>query len=101
MNVGKWKGTVDRIGVLDNPAVPVAWKGTKPKVIYVWTGNIWYQVDVKEGKSPVSALIHENLNIRRFVRGTKFQWYAEDMPILAQQAKDWGYYWLGEVHISK
>ena len=101
MNIGKWKGTVDRIGVLDNPAVPVAWKGTSPKVIYVWTGNVWYQVDVREGKTPVSALIHDNYRIRKFVRNSGFKWYAQDMPILAQQAKDWGYYWLGEVHINK
>ena len=100
MAVGNWKSTVDRIGVLDSPAAPVAWKGTKPKVIYVWTGNVWYQVDVKEGKSAISSLIHENRNLRRFVNNAKFQWYAQDTPILAQQAKNWGYYWLGEVHIT-
>ena len=101
MAVGNWKGTVDRIGVLDNPAVPVAWKGSKPKIIYVWTGNAWYQVEVKEGRTPIRAIIHEIRNIRRFVNNSKFQWYSQDMPILAQQAKEWGYYWLGEIHTTK
>ena len=35
MVIGNWKGTVDRIGVLNKPAVPVAWKGSSPKVLYV------------------------------------------------------------------
>ena len=47
MAIGNWKGTVDRIGVLSDPAVPVAWKGKSPKVIYVWTGNSWHQIDVR------------------------------------------------------
>ena len=100
MTIGTWKSTVDRVGVLDNPAVPVAWKGANPKIIYVWTGNLWYQVDVRNNQSAMRALVHDNYKIRRLVRNSKFQWYSQDTPILAQQAKDWGYYWLGEVHIN-
>lgn len=101
MMIGNWKGTVDRIGVLDNPAVPVAWKGSRPKVIYVWVGNGWHQILTKENQRPVNALIRENMKIKRLLRQTNFQWYEQDMPILSQQTKAWGYYWLGEIHLTR
>ena len=100
MVIGNWKGTVDRIGVLNKPAVPVAWKGSSPKVLYVWVGNGWHQLNLREGQRPVKALMRENMKIRRLLRQTNFKWYEEDMPILAQQAKAWGYYWLGAINIE-
>ncbi len=101
MAIGNWKGTVDRMGVLDNPVVPVAWKSSRPKVIYVWVGSGWHQILTKENQRPVNALIRENMKIKRLLRQTNFQWYEQDMPILSQQAKAWGYYWLGEIHLTK
>ena len=101
MAIGNWKGTVDRIGVLNNPAMPVAWSGKNPKVIYAWTGKGWYQVNVREAQSPTSAILHDYAKLKRFVRESGFKWYEQDMPILAQQAKAWGYYWLGEINITR
>ena len=100
MAVGNWKGTVDRIGVLRDPAVPVAWKGQYPKVVYVWTGNLWYQPIKTESQTAKQALLHDYGVIKRLVRESGFKWYQQDMPILSQQAKKWGYYWLGEVSIK-
>lgn len=101
MAIGNWKGSVDRIGVLNNPAAPIAWKGEHPKVLYIWTGRTWYQLDVEESRTPVNAIRRDYVNLRRFIRGSGFKWYEQDMPILAQQAKAWGYYWLGEIRIRK
>ena len=101
MSIGNWKGTVDKMGVLDSPAVPVAWKGSSPKVLYVWVGTGWHQINVRESQKTVNALVHENIKIRKLLRQTDFQWYEQDMPILAQQAKAWGYYWLGEIHVTQ
>ena len=101
MAIGNWKGTVDRIGVLENPAVPVAWKGKNPKVVYVWTGSGWHQLNVKEGLRPKDILLRENIKIRQLLRQSNFKWYEQDMPVLAQQAKAWGYYWLGTIHIER
>lgn len=101
MAIGNWKGTVDRIGVLNDPVVPAAWSGQHPKVIYVWTGSLWHQVNRGESQSAKNALRHEYANIKRLVRESGFKWYQQDMPILAQQAKAWGYYWLGEVSITR
>lgn len=100
MAIGNWKGTVDRIGVLDNPATPAAWKGNRPKVVYVWVGNAWHQLNVKEGQRPINAMIRENMKIRRLLRQSGFKWYEQDMTILAQQARAWGYYWLGAIHLG-
>lgn len=97
MAVGNWKGSVDRMGVLHNPAVPIAWRGTYPKVIYAWTGRSWYQIKPKEYQSPLGALKAELYSLVRMVKRNRFTWYEEDMPVLAQQATAWGYYWMGEV----
>lgn len=101
MAVGNWKQSVDRMGVLHNPAVPVAWKGTHPTVIYVWTGRSWYQVTPREYQAPLSALKGELYSIVRMVKHNEFEWYEEDMPVLAQQATAWGYYWMGEVVLPR
>ena len=101
MAIGNWKGTVDRIGVLDNPTVPIAWSGQHPKAVYVWTGNLWHQLNKREGQTAKNAIRHDYANIKRLVRESGFKWYQQDMAILAQQAKAWGYYWLGEVSITK
>ena len=101
MAIGNWKATVDRIGVLNNPAIPVAWSGNHPKVLYAWTGNIWHQVNISEARSAKSAILHDYPVLKRLVRDSGFKWYEQDMPILAQQAKAWGFYWLGEITIKQ
>ena len=101
MAIGNWKGTVDRIGVLNNPVMPVAWHGKTPKVVYAWTGKSWHQINVKESQTAVNAILHDYVTLRKLLRDSGFKWYEQDMPILAQQAKAWGYYWLGEISIKK
>lgn len=101
MAIGNWKESVDRIGVLNNPAVPVAWKGSSPKVIYVWTGKSWYQLTTRESEAPMGALKREMYNLTRMTKRSQFVWYEEDMPVLAQQSAAWGYYWMGEVMLKR
>ena len=101
MAIGGWKSSVDRIGVLHNPAAPVAWMGNFPKVIYVWTGQSWYQLSARESEQPLSALKRELYAITKMVKRNKLVWYEEDMPVLSQQAAAWGYYWMGEVMLSR
>lgn len=101
MAIGNWQSSVDRMGVLHNPAVPVAWKGNTPKVIYVWTGRSWYQVSVSAYRRPVDELKNRLYELTRMVQRNQFVWYEADMPVLAQQATEWGYYWMGEVVPSR
>ncbi|GHV37828.1 hypothetical protein FACS1894187_15630 [Synergistales bacterium] len=95
--LGKWKGTVDRIGVLHNPPVPVAWKGSSPKVIYVWTGQTWYQINANGDERPSDILRNHQYELSRMVKRNEYVWYEADTPVFAQQATAWGYYWMGEV----
>ena len=101
MSIGNWKGTVDRIGVLDKPSVPIAWHSARPKIIYIWTGRSWYQIEKRPAESVASSIRREYTKIQKFVRDSGFQWYEQDMPYLAQQSRKWGYYWLGEISVTK
>lgn len=99
MAIGNWRDSVDRIGVLHKPAVPVAWKGNSPKIIYLWTGSTWHQILVKD--RPVSTLRSKYYEINKIIKNARvasnFNWYDDDTPVLAQQASAWGYYWMGEI----
>ena len=101
MAIGNWQSSVDRMGVLHNPAVPVAWKGNLPRAIYVWTGRSWYQITPRADQRPVDALKGQLYELTRMVKRNRFIWYEADMPVLAQQATEWGYYWMGEVVPSR
>lgn len=101
MAIGNWKGTVDRIAVLSDFGTPAAWLGSNPKVIYVWTGTLWHQLDAGQIRSPKRILIRNYSKLMRLSRQSGFKWYAQDMPILSQQAKAWGYYWLGELRVKE
>ena len=97
MALGKWKDSVDRIGILHRVNIPVAWRGNSPNVIYAWNGNSWYHMLAREGERPVGVLKNNLYTLTRQARQNDFTWYEADMPVLAQQAGLWGYYWMGEV----
>lgn len=99
--IGGWRNQVDRMGILHKPNVPVAWKGERPKVIFVWTGANWYQIKMQHGDRPVDALRRELYSLVRMVNSHQFRWYAQDTPVLTEYAVTWGYYWMGEVVPSR
>lgn len=101
--IGKWRNSVDRIGVLDKPQTPVAWKGEYPEIIYAWTGTQWRQIPAK-GRH-ISALS----TIRRGIYGLTvhtnklnvLDWNDNDTYVLSQYARMWGYQWLGQLLINR
>ena len=103
MAIGKWQKSIDKIGVLDRPEIPVAWKGDYPEVVYAWTGLQWRQMSAR-GKN-ISALS----TIRRGIYGltvhTKklniLSWSDDDSHVLSQYAMMWGYQWLGKIIIGR
>ena len=103
MAIGKWQNSIDRIGVLDKPTTPVAWKGDYPEVIYAWTGMQWRQMNA-QGKH-ISALS----TIRREIYGLTVhtnklnapRWTNDDSYVLSQYAIMWGYNWLGQLIIGR
>ena len=97
--VERWRGSVDRIGVLNRPSIPVAWKGERPKVIYAWTGNSWYQIASKgEGGDPVLALRAQIYDLTvRTNRSNTVPLGSGDIALLARYAGMWGYRWMGQI----
>ncbi|MBQ7594873.1 MAG: hypothetical protein IJU48_11050, partial [Synergistaceae bacterium] len=99
MAISKWQKSVDRIGVLDSPAIPVAWKGDYPEVIYAWTGLQWEQI-IPRG-TRVNAATALQRNVFKLTRTTTasslLNWTIDDTHVLSQYAVMWGYEWLGQI----
>ncbi|MDR1376329.1 MAG: hypothetical protein LBJ22_02365 [Synergistaceae bacterium] len=96
--LGEWRGNVDRIGILHKPAVPIAWKGRLPKVIYAWTGTTWYQMVVREGERPGDVLRNNLYLLARLVnKNGAPAWVGPDALFLAHLSAQWGYVWMGEI----
>ena len=103
MAISKWQKSIDRIGILDRPRTPVAWKGDYPEVVYAWTGQQWRQLSA-HGRDLTALSI-----IRREIYGltvhigklNKLFWYDEDTSALSQYSKTWGYKWLGIIKAGK
>jgi hypothetical protein len=98
--IGSWDRLVDRMGILGNPRVPIAWKGDRPKAIYAWTGRSWYQmtsssVDIPE--KPSEILKDHLYTLTRMVHRNNVYWNDSDTPLLAHQAAVWGYLWMGRL----
>ena len=103
MAIGRWQKSVDRIGVLDKPQTPVAWKGDYPEVIYAWTGMQWRQM-TSRGRH-VAALSTIRREIYAFTVHTNklnaLHWDDDDTYVLSQYAMMWGYRWLGQLLLGR
>lgn len=99
MAISKWQKSVDRIGVISHPAIPVAWKGEKPEVIYAWTGTQWRQISAKGSKiSAMSTIRRELYDLTVYVNQlNRLRWTDEDSRVLEQYAGNWGYKWQGMI----
>lgn len=103
MAIGRWQNSIDRIGVLNRPMIPVAWKGDFPEVIYAWTGLQWRQLDSKAKHTPaLSTLRREAYDINRYVRKVNMhRWTEDDTHVLSQYSVMWGYEWMGLIILGK
>ena len=101
MSIGKWQGTVNKIGVLSRPKIPVAWKGDCPEVIYAWTGAKWKQIFTRNKfSSALSTLRREIYDLTIESRKSNLlYWSDDDTRILAQYSGAWAYEWLGVINL--
>ena len=97
--IGGWSKSVDRMGVLNRPRIPLAWLGDKPQVIYYWTGQEWRQVYNKRGVT-AADLIRDKI-YEMAMRSNKGGaiWSEADSSMLAGYASSWGYRWLGQMNL--
>lgn len=103
MAVGRWQNSIDRIGVLNRPMIPVAWKGDYPEVIYAWTGLQWRQLDAKtKHTSALSTLRREAYDLNKYIRKVNMlRWTDDDTHVLSQYSVMWGYEWMGLIILGK
>jgi hypothetical protein len=99
MMLGMWKENVDRVGILRKPAVPVAWKGDLPQVIYAWTGASWHQMVPRDGQRPGDVLKNQLYSLTRLANRKGETWGEPEVAFLAQQATAWGFAWIGELNV--
>ena len=96
--IGRWRFRVDRMGILTNPRVPLAWKGTRPYEIYFWTGNEWARIlRHEEGESFENILFRQLRGITDVVNREGFAWDESDTPALASTASLMRFKWVGDV----
>ncbi|CAM1379737.1 hypothetical protein FF3_01170 [Fretibacterium fastidiosum] len=99
--IGGWRGSVDRVGVLRKPAIPVAWLGRRPQVIYAWTGLAWRQLNVREGDSPLAVLRNNAYDLARAANREGAGWNNSDTALLIRCAAAWGYGWMGQIPLER
>lgn len=99
--IGGWGKSVDRIGVLTKPYAPVAWKGDKPEVIYIWTGQTWYQLFNAKKIRVADILRNKIYDLTVRVNKSGVKWRDNDTPALSRLAGSWGYRWLGHITLTQ
>jgi hypothetical protein len=102
--ISRWRFRVDRMGILMEPRVPIAWKGGTPYEIYFGTGDEWARVRRKgsrfgERESYDDILYRVQESIQEVLNDRGFAWYEPDTPALAASASLMRYKWVGDVDL--
>ena len=110
--ISRWRHRVDRIGILEKPRVPIAWRGDRPSLIFIWTGKEWARINGRKvlirgnilGRSATekasSSLRRTREEIEQFLTENGFVWYEADTPALASQTAHWRYAWADTVRLG-
>ena len=110
--ISRWRHRVDRIGILEKPRVPIAWRGDRPSVIFLWTGKEWARINGRRvlirgnilGRSTTekasSSLRRTREEIEQFLTEKGFVWHEADTPALASQTAHWRYAWADTVRLG-
>jgi hypothetical protein len=99
--ISRWRFRVDRMGILTDPRVPIAWKGSRPYEVYFWTGEEWARVRKKgEGRVAYDDTLYRALeSIKEVLADRNFLWYEPDTPSLAASASLMRYKWMGDIDL--
>jgi tetratricopeptide (TPR) repeat protein len=102
--ISRWRFRVDRMGILTEPRIPIAWKGSHPYEVYFWTGDEWARVRRKYSRSGEKATYDDILysaqaSIAAILNDKGFVWNEADTPSLAASASLMRYMWTGSVDL--
>lgn len=101
--IGRWHNTIDRVGVINRPYLPVAWKGDYPEVIYVWTGTRWRELFPKgTERGALSTMRREIYGLTvESNKSSSLNWSTDDTNAFAHYAAIWGYRWMGIIDLRR
>ena len=95
--VGDFRYTVDRMGLMDEPRIPVAWKGNRPSVVYAWTGDGWFTLRSEETESPQDVLGRSRPLLLARTQKTGWVLGRESEQYLPVQVRSWCFRWMGTI----
>ncbi len=103
MAIGKWQKSVNKIGVLYRPNIPVAWKGDFPEAVYAWNGQHWQQLTPKQPYLSARSILRRGIyDLTVYTNKlNRLQWTEDDTHVLAQYAAMWGYEWVGQIILGR
>jgi hypothetical protein len=100
--IGRWRFRVDRMGILTEPRVPVAWRGDRPYEVYFWTGREWARIArLLEGEPFYEILRRSASGMAEVASKEGFSWDERDTPALAAAASHMRYKWFGDVDAAE
>ena len=104
--ISRWRLRVDRMAILENPRVPVAWRGTYPYEVYFWTGSEWARVRRNPEKFDYverydDILYRAKDAIEKILRDENFHWFERDTPALTAFASGVHYLWIGDIKLDE
>ena len=99
--ISRWRFRVDRMGIMREPMVPVAWKGTRPYEVYFWTGREWVRIRRVRANEPFDSILYRaRSGIASVMENSGLEWNASDIPALAASASLMRYMWMGEIDLT-
>lgn len=100
--IGRWRYRVDRMGILKEPRVPIAWKGNRPSEVYFWTGRQWARVRHEHLRERFDDILYRARgDLRDVLASEGLQWNESDTPSLAAAASLMRYMWVGDVDLDE
>ena len=106
--ISRWRFRVDRMAILKDPRVPVAWKGEYPYEVYFWTGLEWARIPSKNDASRMNkaekiddVLLRAKDSMTEVLTQNRYVWRESDTPALASNVADMRYWWQGDIDLGE
>lgn len=102
MEISRWRFRVDRMGILEDPQTPIAWRSSYPYEVYFWTGSEWararrQRVYYDHRESFDDTLARSKEGIREIMDQRDYRWNPGDTPALAAMASHMKFMWMGPI----